>query len=1448
MSENRDYAVRIEVEGEFFRFGTDRLIISETLGGETASFNYLPFIVELDELTEEVGLDSDSPVPTFDVTVWDAIRQVMDELQELDYESAPVTIFMVEDEEVVGKFAGYMTDVGFREGQMSFTVRSDEDAPNESFLTEFTPYTFQYTDVFSVKDANLVAGWEREENCPWTVATAIERVEKYDGQSRDLKIVHPDGSGGWDSERFSGSTTFGLEADVVLDDASEIHVVHRNYPGEIWYTWRDSLGSWHTEGTGLTGFDPSIEVVGSGSNRTVYIAYRGQVVSDAYNDGINVDSKRTANLGIRNSSGSWSFEVIQENGWNTDVGVSPDISRDGSNLFITYIDIENQQVRMAYKLHGSSTQSPSTVATDSHRAVSALDSGGNPWVLFMGTTAQGLKLAKHDGVSWSVSSVPTPESGIRDISLDVDTYQNKDHAYIAFGVLYGNEGVYSGTDESGSWVFEDIQDNGSPLGVDIVAMGINNPRVAYLDTSKDDGTLMFAERIGGTWNVSSVARLGYYFEVGDISPRRDFGLVMDGATPYIAAYAKVGEPYTDKVPVPAVTERFARLGHDYSAGGAKGIHLDGNLNDMHFFEFEFDPLEGDDGRLIATRVDALTPINSTPSDNKCLFDEMGGYVAIGHPGAANYEVVEYKKVGFLVDVFGTSAADQLGDDHDMTLYNSASGNGNGLVAWSVIDLNYNHKKGEPVRLLYGQGVEAPDYTFDILYVNSYSWVPHGQGGFEDQPELTAGFVDIGLDIDRQITMPDGSSVDVTAIHRYKMALQGEEGYPGDTSDILGLQMHTHTEDDLTVDSGSGYLGLLPDTDHAWHVKFFPSQFAMSKSVDSDTPVKFVGFQWQLASMDVFVENAGGRDLIAGTLTFEEFKASLPSFKNRMRGCRVDMLKAYTDIIVSRRSLYNSTEWSEVNQAFLNEASGLYATCTSSGIEYDDTTCAFFERLKFSYNDDYGKPEEALGNMLSDASADPNPVTDYNQRVENLFTNMLLFKSRSGLAFQSDDMGIEEAKTYFASKKYRVIRDPVPENSKDLGKIFPIVYGHVRQVPLIHTMGKKVAAGKKWTAGDDVYIYASHPCDVKTPYDIQLYIEDTESEEPRTKDDFGMSLGKHVIDSPFPNQINNHYEKEGETVRYVGTLNHPYHQIDTFRTSEGISLQGIKLRGGEWNPELGSLDKRYPIRYGVGSSTLYGSYSGWVDTNQMYTERGGAVITHPCDIINHYIDHYGEYPFNSEMIDRESIERVKAKTRKYEAAVYIEEEMSPSVLIPKLCRQLGILWYLYGSGLRFKTSDFRIEEVKWNKPLSHNLNLLNKVEEDDRGYRDLYNKVIYNYQKNWMDGGFDKRITLDSSNNEYCRNADKAKGNRRTLTVDADFVNSSYVANHVVRRLAKINSSRKIFYSCSAKYVDGIRFEPGDIVPMTYPPYNMSNEPVFIKSVKPGQSKMDLEVVRFPDLI
>jgi hypothetical protein len=35
--------------------------------------------------------------------------------------------------------------------------------------------------------------------------------------------------------------------------------------------------------------------------------------------------------------------------------------------------------------------------------------------------------------------------------------------------------------------------------------------------------------------------------------------------------------------------------------------------------------------------------------------------------------------------------------------------------------------------------------------------------------------------------------------------------------------------------------------------------------------------------------------------------------------------------------------------------------------------------------------------------------------------------------------------------------------------------------------------------------------------------------------------------------------------------------------------------------------------------------------------------------------------------------------------------------------------------------------------------------------------------------------------------------------------------------------------------------------MTYPPYDIVEEPVMIKSIKEGRHKMELEVVRFPNI-
>jgi hypothetical protein len=412
--------------------------------------------------------------------------------------------------------------------------------------------------------------------------------------------------------------------------------------------------------------------------------------------------------------------------------------------------------------------------------------------------------------------------------------------------------------------------------------------------------------------------------------------------------------------------------------------------------------------------------------------------------------------------------------------------------------------------------------------------------------------------------------------------------------------------------------------------------------------------------------------------------------------------------------------------------------------------------------------------------------------------------------------------------------------------------------MLHAVSKKIIFGQNVSSGDDFYVYASHQCNVSSEFDITLELLDEKGNTPREfLGDSKYLDPSNIIESPFPNAIEDHYyilssfEFDSDSKGFVETqtdfigpdkIYNPYHKLQNLNTSTSEKMYGIKLRGSEYRAEAGTLDRRFPIRNGVGSSKIYASFGGWKDDSGEYTGNPGSLITHPLDIIRHFNDFYGNFPNNQDMLDVVNLNFIKSKTPHHRASVFIRESMSLHSLIKKINQQFGYHAYFKNGRVYFAILDF--ESVDSSKPIAEGYNLLSGAKQNFTGYKDSYSEVYYKYNKNYVSDNFENFLVLNKNNNSYCASASESGGSKGKLDIDADYVYSSSIANEVASRIAKISSSKKAEYSISVRPVDGVSFNPGDYVPMTCSFLGMDNTPVLVMSVRQSKDVVEMNVTRF----
>lgn len=773
---------------------------------------------------------------------------------------------------------------------------------------------------------------------------------------------------------------------------------------------------------------------------------------------------------------------------------------------------------------------------------------------------------------------------------------------------------------------------------------------------------------------------------------------------------------------------------------------------------------------------------------------------------------------------------------------------------------------------------------DRIFVRSNGLVPPSTSA----PRSGYGFVDLGLDATFKSLVPVQTGTDASfeqleddvatirmepirelrtwkskLFHRFDISAIFTDGDPNNP--ILVLDMHNRPldkTDPYRLSYGAGPASVL-------------GSYEMPIALKKGQKVKLVDLKWKAGQIDFHIGNVEEEDI---DILFNDFYTNENAhFLNRLRGSRIDMIDNYSNM-VREYSINTDTQdinYSDINNNIVNNATGKFAVGIDSKVTLDNRE--FTETVYFSLPPHV----EDILPIATNITAVNVIDFEYKSRigVESRFSNYLeyasneeekpFFNGASLITYpdKGSDAGILEARNYFLSRLYRVIGDPVPENATDLGQYFPIVYGYVDRVPMIHAISKKaMEAEEKNSAGDDVYIFCSHACGVKNPFDIKIEMLNEQGKELNLQDeskDFLPSVRNAIIENPFPNVLKDHWESRikweqwtddqgvvrpySYFLKFIGDIYHPYHYTSEFNTVDGKKLFGVKLRGDEWNEQAGVLDRRYPIRNGVGNTKLYASFSGWQDINGEITGVTGSTVEHHLDIVAHYVRTYRNQDPSQESVDRNSWQATKAKCPKLYGCLFINEgPLSVSDLLEKVNKQFGTMWYTVGSKLYFVRPDLDI--VDYNKPISDGINLLEGITEDSIGYKKAYHEIVYNYNKDWATGNFRDKVVLDRDNNYYCAQAARSKMGKEQLVIEADMVNNHGVAIEAANYIAKMKASRTVVYKLSVKYVDGIKFTPGDYVPLTSAVFNLNEFPVLVTSVKEERDVISLELLGFLNLL
>lgn len=353
-------------------------------------------------------------------------------------------------------------------------------------------------------------------------------------------------------------------------------------------------------------------------------------------------------------------------------------------------------------------------------------------------------------------------------------------------------------------------------------------------------------------------------------------------------------------------------------------------------------------------------------------------------------------------------------------------------------------------------------------------------------------------------------------------------------------------------------------------------------------------------------------------------------------------------------------------------------------------------------------------------------------------------------------------------KLLVTRKPIPENSDSIGRPFPIVYGHIEKMLALHSISSKSTRQNSFSAGDDVYVIASHRIMNKSATETLVYYGLEENAE-------SMRLPPGTIDYvpvPLPRSISeiDRWHDSGYDLASGDPYKDvcPLHKLIEISTNYGDVLTAIKLRGDEYTgflynntlPHTTELDDgdlpsvngqpQFPIRYGLGNSKVYVSFDGYEDITGEYTGAAHTLIEHPIDILKHFLLNYTNIKDDKTLLDYQSFAVSKSKLPNWKFGVAITETLNGKDFVERILKQCHTVWKWENQKFSIYTIDLEdrnptvflneqshfVGEPKWSRP----------------SIKDIYNDYIIRYGYDGITKSYTNVIQKNTRNDQLCRNS------------------------------------------------------------------------------------------------
>jgi hypothetical protein len=318
--------------------------------------------------------------------------------------------------------------------------------------------------------------------------------------------------------------------------------------------------------------------------------------------------------------------------------------------------------------------------------------------------------------------------------------------------------------------------------------------------------------------------------------------------------------------------------------------------------------------------------------------------------------------------------------------------------------------------------------------------------------------------------------------------------------------------------------------------------------------------------------------------------------------------------------------------------------------------------------------------------------------------------------------------------------------------------------------------------------------------------------------------------------------EDHAYRYPFLIEDLNRQMLLADNKNNVNYSGIKLRGDEYWQDVSESGAATPaeainnamhpqsaIAHGLGGAEVYLDFAGHPDyddgfitgipsksiavnmTNIKTIENPAGLITHPADIIVHYLLKYTELNNDRNFIDWESFRKTRGQLFGWRFSVFKSGDQSGEDFITNILKQcrcslinINGRWVLRYIDL---DTNRKISYVFNDENIIHDTLSINRPE-----FKSLYSTIKVNYKYYRPHDNWEDVIIYDCNNNYDCSIAKQLYGVSETLVMDCDCISEWSFANQLALYLVNLYSKPRFTIQFKALLDNHNKYlEPGDMV-------------------------------------